>query len=106
MRLFYPLLFSMVFFLCICNQVQGQDGKPCEVGARVDVETVSTLGKATVTVFDGVAPYRYIFHESTTGKQLQKDFSKPTIENLKAGSYFCIVADNRGCIKRIQFQIQ
>jgi hypothetical protein len=100
----------IAFCGCFYNHVAAQDGRDCAVNATVRTENISSrdgiIGKATVQVQDGKAPFTYIFYDNNTGKQLQKDFSKSSIENLKSGSYYCIVADSRGCIKKIQFQIQ
>lgn len=62
--------------------------------------------KAVVVLNDGVGPIKYLFFEEPSGKLIQKDFSKNTVENLVKGTYYCIVVDDRGCLKRVQFQIQ
>ena len=89
--------------------VLAQDGRSCEVKAIVETVNSSTTGAngmATVRITEGQAPYKYIFYDNATGKQLQKDLSRHSINNLTKGEYYCIVADNKGCIKKIQFQIQ
>lgn len=110
MKLISPLVFALfVFFSSLCSLVVAQDGKNCEVQATVETENPTTsqdYGKASVKLQNGQSPYRVIFYDGTTGRQLQKDLSKSSIENLKKGSYYCIVADTRGCIKKIEFQIQ
>lgn len=110
MRTTSPLVIVLtVFFACLGSVVIAQDGKSCEVRAAVDIQNSSSDqndGKASVNVQDGQPPYKYIFYDGHTGKQLQKDLSKNSIKNLQKGPYYCVVADNRGCIKKIQFQIQ
>lgn len=109
MRTSSPLVIALtVFFASLGGQLMAQDGRSCEVRATIDIENSSNqnYGKASVSIQDGQSPYKYIFYDSVTGKQLQKDLSKNSIENLKKGTYYCIVADNKGCIKKIEFQIQ
>jgi hypothetical protein len=110
MKLTSPLVFALlVLFTSLCSQTVAQDGKSCEAQATVETENPTGsqgYGKASVKLQNGQSPYRVIFYDSLTGRQLQKDLSKSSIENLKKGSYYCIVADSRGCIKKIEFQIQ
>lgn len=109
MRTTSPLVIVLtIFFAFLGSVVIAQDGRSCEVTATLDIQNSSgqNYGKASVNVQHGQSPYKYIFYDNNTGKQLQKDLSKNSIDNLKKGAYYCIVADNRGCIKKIQFQIQ
>lgn len=54
----------------------------------------------------GTAPFKYIFYEVKTGRFLQKDFTKQSVQNLKKGTYHCRVIDNSGCNNQVEFTIQ
>jgi len=109
MKTINPLVVAMIVFFCgQSSAIIAQDGKSCEVQATIDIDNSSDLQsdkKATIRVLDGQTPFKYLFYDGSTGRLLQKDFSRNSID-LKKGSYYCVVADNRGCIKKIQFQIQ
>ena len=110
MRTTSSLLFAwLVFFVLLSSHAVAQDGKGCEVQATVETENTfnnQDHGRATVKLKNGQAPNHVIFYDGLTGRQLQKDLTKSSIENLKKGSYYCIVADKKGCLKKIEFQIQ
>jgi hypothetical protein len=66
----------------------------------------SGVNSTEVVVKSGLAPYRYIFLEKSSGKLLSNDYSKNKIEKLKSGKYQCLVIDNAGCSKQVDFDIQ
>jgi hypothetical protein len=86
-----------------------QDRNKCELRAEINVESSlpsPQKNKVTVKLEDGIAPIKYIFYEEFSGRLLQKDFSKNSVDDLEKGSYYCLIIDDNGCTKKIQFQIQ
>ena len=110
MRILNPLLVTgIVLVASQLTVVFGQAVNNCEVRATVEVDESQAIhndAKAVIKVQEGTAPFKYIFYEELTGKLLQKNFEKGRVDNLKKGTYYCIVIDNKGCSKKIQFQIQ
>lgn len=108
MRTTNLLLVIVILFLSSHFNLVIAQARNCEVKATIEIESgaIQSEGKAVVKILDGTAPFKYVFYEEFTGKLLQKDFIKNSVDNLKKGSYYCIVIDNRRCTKKIQFQIQ
>ncbi|HZX73800.1 MAG TPA: hypothetical protein VFE57_05220 [Cyclobacteriaceae bacterium] len=77
---------------------------------KLSVQVSSTqngLASSTVTVTGGVAPISYIFFYPD-GKLVDRNrnVSLNKIERLQKGKYVCAVADNAGCSKKIEFEIE
>jgi hypothetical protein len=114
MNLFQILCFSLLVVLATFSSeaTWSQSVDPqnkCDL--KIELETKdSTPGKAdgevAISSIGGVSPYKYLFYEVNTGRQLQKDLSRSSVDGLKKGTYSCLVIDNNGCNKKVEFTIQ
>ena len=80
----------------------------CELKVEVEISDSNSgksNGSVVMTPQSGVAPYKYIFLERSSGKLLSKDYSQKEVKKLKKGSYKCLVIDENGCSKEIEFEI-
>lgn len=81
----------------------------CELKATVEVErsTNNALeSRAIINVNDRRGSYKYLFFDAETGRMLQRDFEKSSIDGLKKGSYYCVVVEVGGCTAKVHFEIQ
>jgi hypothetical protein len=81
----------------------------CELKARVELERsiVNSLEqKATIQVDTPRGTFKYVFYDVETGRLLQKDFSRNSVDGLKPGKYCCVVVEDGGCTTKVQFEIQ
>jgi hypothetical protein len=80
----------------------------CELSVEVKIsnsEGGKSNGSAVMTPQTGVAPYKYIFLERSSGKLLNKDYTQKELKKLKKGNYKCLVVDENGCSKQVEFEI-
>jgi hypothetical protein len=109
MKNFRLLLLSFLTFLSEGAGVNAQPLVKCELKITTEITNTSASlnnGKIIVKPLDGASPYKYVFYEDQTGRQMQKDLSKESAIDLKKGKYHCLVIDNNGCTKQVEFTIQ
>ena len=105
----FKFLMGSILLVGSIGLCYAQEPNTCEVKARAEVESSATAtgtGSVAVITEEAAQPVKYVFYEADTGKLVSNDFNKSKVVDLRKGSYYCIVIDNRGCTKKIQFQIQ
>ncbi len=80
----------------------------CELKVEIQINNSvggNNNGSAVISPKSGVAPYRYVFLERSSGKLLSKNYSQKRLDKLKKGNYKCLVIDEKGCSKQVEFEI-
>jgi hypothetical protein len=80
-----------------------------KIEAIVTISKVDAFGNYSAEVkVKGVAHPEYYIFFYPNGHLIDKyrDVSSNKIEGLSKGSFFCSIADNNGCVKKVNFTIE
>lgn len=104
---FTALTFLVLLICGFDNPIPEQHVRCGKVKIDFDLskESNTELSELSIRPSGGKAPY-YIVLLDENRKLVSKDFDKSRFENLKPGTYRCLVSDSEDCSAELEIKVQ